>query len=124
MIGHRLGPVSTIFFDTVRNLQTARNLDTNICYKTRSLLEENGKLEDINEEKNALRFCTEDGNLGKAVIDNTKTAFYNMKPVAMPILGVSSEKFDEMVETCAKELEDNKSYHEVVRVYGRKKGII
>ncbi|CAG8440458.1 11104_t:CDS:2 [Acaulospora morrowiae] len=105
-------------------MQTTRNLDKDICYKIRSLLEKNNQLEEINEEKNLMCFNTKDSKLGKAAVDNLKTAFCNLKPVCMPILEVSSEEFDEMVETSAKELEDNSSYFDLVRAYGRKKGNI
>ncbi|CAG8562807.1 13553_t:CDS:2 [Acaulospora morrowiae] len=118
---HRGGPISTKIFDTICEIQNSRNLDSNIIYRFRSLFEESGKLEDINEEKNVYNYSTDDGKLGKAAIDNMKTAFHSLKLVLMPFLGVTPEKFDEMVEACDKEFEDNKSYHEIGRIYGRKK---
>ncbi|CAG8506797.1 3705_t:CDS:2 [Acaulospora morrowiae] len=105
----------------VCEMQTSRNFDNNLIYKFRSLLEENGKLEDINEEKNVNSYCTEDGKLGKACIENARTAFYNLKTLFLPLLGVTQERFEEMLETLPKELEDNKSYFDIARVYGRKK---
>ncbi|CAG8507648.1 6376_t:CDS:2, partial [Acaulospora morrowiae] len=118
---YRAGPVSSKFFDALCELQKSRNLDSNIVYRSRSLLEENGRLEDINEEKNVYSYSTEDGKLGKAAVDNAKTVFNNLKPLYLPILAVTPEKFDEMFETCVKEMEDNKIYHDTCRVYGRKK---
>ncbi|CAG8521548.1 13790_t:CDS:2 [Acaulospora morrowiae] len=118
---HRRGPISTKIFDTICEIQNSRNLDNNIIYRLRSLFEESGKLEDINEEKNVYNYSTEDGKLGKAAIDNIKTAIHSMKLVLIPLLEVTPEKFEEMVEVCGKEFEDNKSYHEIGRIYGRKK---
>ncbi|CAG8483167.1 13969_t:CDS:2 [Acaulospora morrowiae] len=122
--GHRLGPVSTKIFDSLCEAQKSRNLDNNLTHKLRLLLEQNEELEDVHEEKNRMRFKTEDGKLGKAAIDNCQNVMRNMKPVLLPILAVTSEKFDEMISVLGKELEDNDSYLDISRVYGRKKGNI
>ncbi|CAG8440492.1 11107_t:CDS:2 [Acaulospora morrowiae] len=103
-------------------MQATRNLEINPSDKLLSRFEQNDRLEDIHEEKNMMLFKTEDGNLGKAAIDNIKYGFNNMKIVLVPILGVTSEEYDEMVNVFGKELEDNESYLDVRRVYGRKKG--
>ncbi|CAG8708668.1 6653_t:CDS:2, partial [Acaulospora morrowiae] len=122
--GHKLGPVSTKMWDAACKLHNNRNLDNNISYRLCSLLEQNGQLEDIHEERNMMRYKTEDGKLGKAAVDNTKNVFSNMKSVLLPVLEVTSDEFDEMINTFGKELEDNDSYLDVIRVYGRKKGKI
>ncbi|CAG8483188.1 13970_t:CDS:2 [Acaulospora morrowiae] len=123
MLGHRLGPVSTKMFDAVCKMQASRNLDADPSDRLRSRLEQNGKLEDIHEEKNMMLHKTEEGNLGKAVVDNTKNVFRNMKPALQPILGITSEEYDEMMNVFGRELEDNASYLDVCRAYGRKKNI-
>ncbi|CAG8726319.1 13690_t:CDS:2, partial [Acaulospora morrowiae] len=94
--GHRLGPISTRMFNA----------------------EQNSQLEDIHEEKNIMSFKTEDGRLGKAAIDNAKDVFRNMKSIFLSILEVTSEEFDEIIDTFEKELEDNNSYLDVIRAYG------
>ncbi|CAG8768169.1 15479_t:CDS:2, partial [Acaulospora morrowiae] len=110
--GHRLGPVST------RLIDAARNLDNNISNRLRSLLEQNGRLEDIHEEKKMMRFKTEDEKLGKAAVENIKYAYCNIKSVLPSILGVTSEEYDEMINVFGKELKDNDSYLDLTRVYG------
>ncbi|CAG8483145.1 13968_t:CDS:2 [Acaulospora morrowiae] len=121
LFGYRLGLVSTKMFDAVRKIQTSRNLDNNLAYKLRSLLEQNDKLEDIHEDKNMMRYKTEDGKLGKASVDNAKYVFCNIKPVLLPVLSVTTEEFDEMINVLGKELDNNDSYLDINRVYGRKK---
>ncbi|CAG8497365.1 18262_t:CDS:2, partial [Acaulospora morrowiae] len=102
----------------VDKLHAARNLDENICYKLQALFERDERLEDINEEKNELRYKTKDGKLGKAAVDNIKCVISNLKPFLLSILEVSSEKFDEIIVQFSKEMEDNDSYHDMRRVYG------
>ncbi|CAG8440481.1 11106_t:CDS:2 [Acaulospora morrowiae] len=121
MLGHRFGPVTTKMFDALVKIQSARGFASDIGPKLFSLLNQNELLEDIHEEKNILRYNTEDGKLGKAAVSNSKYGFSNIKSVLLPIFEVTSEEFDEMIDVLGKELNDNESYLDVNRVYGRKK---
>ncbi|CAG8440470.1 11105_t:CDS:2 [Acaulospora morrowiae] len=119
--GHGFGPVSTKMWGAFVKNQSARGLDNNITNRLRSLLEQNRQLEDIHEEKNMMRYKTEDVKLGKAAVSNTMYGFYSMKSILTPIIGATSEEYDKMIDVFGKELEDNDSYLDLSRVYGRKK---
>ncbi|CAG8464760.1 18532_t:CDS:2 [Acaulospora morrowiae] len=119
----RTGPVTCKVFNAVNDFVAKQNIDHKVLYKLRLFVEQTGQFEDICEEKNTLSYGEKMGKLGQAAIDNAKFGLINARQIVLPALGVTSEEFDEMLDIVAKELREFDTYHQIIRVYARKKEI-
>ncbi|CAG8710760.1 16146_t:CDS:2, partial [Acaulospora morrowiae] len=112
-----MGPATTKLYFAGEEMCKQRNYDCRILYKLKSLFEQNERLEDIHEERRSIEFGIKTGKLGLAAIDNVKSGYRNVRDITEPILGVTSEEYNVLLDTMAKELRDLNSYYHINRVY-------
>ncbi|CAG8580496.1 12375_t:CDS:2 [Acaulospora morrowiae] len=60
-------------------------------------------------------------SLDYKAIDSITTGFSHVKTFMMPILEVTSEEYDKMLNTMTKELRDFNTYQPIIRAYACKK---
>ncbi|CAG8519130.1 2270_t:CDS:2, partial [Acaulospora morrowiae] len=74
-------------------------IDHDAFLKLRLLVEQNGQFYDIHEVKKAFFYSPETGKLERAVIDNFKILFGTLGSALMPILDVTPEEYDDMINS-------------------------
>ncbi|CAG8580516.1 12376_t:CDS:2 [Acaulospora morrowiae] len=118
------GPIAAELYRAAFEYIEEKDLDLRLAYSLRSLVEENGRFENINEEKRIIPVNNQHGRLGQAAIDNNYFGFLVLKNFMLPYLDVESEEFDEMLSTAINEFNEFGAYQEIIRVYACKRGSV
>ncbi|CAG8617939.1 22803_t:CDS:2, partial [Dentiscutata erythropus] len=111
------GPTTKNIWDCEYEILEEQGSDFDLYQKLEEYCQNQGQLENIKKEVIQCYFVNDNVELGKAILNNTISAYASLKPILTKKMQISDEEYDKLIKTSEKEIVEYNSYYLAVRVY-------
>ncbi|RHZ78345.1 hypothetical protein Glove_166g23 [Diversispora epigaea] len=103
------------------NFFVEQNINLKICPVIESVLKNNKQIKNVKHEMCAIPLGQWGGRLGEMAAGNFMSIYLTFKPSLSQFMGITHEEFDKMLRLSRLEMDSNKYFWNISRIYAQKK---
>ncbi|CAG8483305.1 13556_t:CDS:2 [Ambispora leptoticha] len=116
-----MGPIMKTFSDAMFMESAENDINPYVIHKLDEFLKDTGKIENIETIEKIAPIGSWGGRLGELIFRNLFNSLNGLRGKLLPILDISIEKYDSLLNQLEEDVNKNHTSYRLVRIFGQKK---